>query len=190
MELLRIFLFLGLIFHKLLWEILKRRDNTTKARPKTSKTLRAQMVAVFKGIVLVFLAVQTLFLDLFPIAREPISLEVIGTLVYGLGLTIAVIGRMQLGGNWADLEDFQILSGQSLVESGIYRYIRHPIYTGDLLLLIGLELALNSWLVLGVSIPFLIVIRQAFAEEVILSRTFPEYVAYCSRTKKFIPFIF
>jgi len=79
------------------------------------------------------------------------------------------------------------LSEQALVTSGIYKYIRHPIYTGDMLLLLGLELALNSWLVLGVVLVVAVVVRQALAEETLLSAMVPNYKDYRRRTKMFIP---
>ena len=113
----------------------------------------------------------------------------IGTTIYFGGLAMAVIARLQLGKNWANIEDCRVSSGQSLITSGIYRYIRHPIYTGDILLLVGLELALNSWLVLGGIILFAVVIKQALAEENLLTQAIPAYKAYCGRTKRFIPFI-
>jgi protein-S-isoprenylcysteine O-methyltransferase Ste14 len=87
------------------------------------------------------------------------------------------------------VEEAQVLPEQQVVSSGIYGYIRHPIYTGDLLLLAGLELALNSWLVLGVLAPLVMVVRRAKAEEAILSRALPEYADYTARTKRFIPFV-
>ena len=80
---------------------------------------------------------QVLFLDLFPISEQPGSLKLVGLAIFLLGLFIAVIGRWRLGRNWVDLEDYQVSSGQSFVKSGIYRYIRHPIYSGDILLLLG-----------------------------------------------------
>jgi len=182
-------LFLGLMLHKLLWEVLKRRDKDSGVRQQSSKEPGRSPIKFAKGIVLAFLAFQTLFLDLFPISDQPTPLRTIGTAIYVVGLATAMIGRLQLGKNWVDLEDYQLLPEQSLVTNGLYRYIRHPIYAGDILLLVGLELALNSWLVLGVSIPLLIVIRQASAEEALLSQAFPDYNAYCNRTKRFIPFI-
>ena len=87
------------------------------------------------------------------------------------------------------LEDYRVLPEQSIVNRGIYGYIRHPIYTGDILLLFGLELALNSWLVLGVPVLIIIIVRQALAEEEILSKSFSDYDAYRARTNRFIPFI-
>jgi len=67
--------------------------------------------------------------------------------------------------------------------------IRHPIYVGDLLLLIGLELALNSWLVLPAIILVPIVLAKAVQEERLLTQTLPGYEEYCRRTKRFVPFL-
>jgi protein-S-isoprenylcysteine O-methyltransferase Ste14 len=185
---LRALLFAGLVFHKALWEVLKRRERARGvAAGRAGPGMR--VVKVLKGIVLAGLGVQTLFLDLFPMADEPAMVRMIGTLVYVLGLATAVIGRLELGRNWVDLEDARVLPEQSLVTGGIYRYIRHPIYAGDVLLLMGLELALNSWLVLLALIPLAIVVRQALTEEATLAHVFPGYVAYCKRTKRFIPFV-
>jgi protein-S-isoprenylcysteine O-methyltransferase Ste14 len=188
-DILRLMLFMGLVLHKLLWELLKRREKARKTLHKHSTPVHLWAIKSAKVVVLIFLALQTLFLEIFPIAVEPTPLRIIGSAIYVLGFATAVIGRLQLGNNWVDLEDYQVLQKQSLMTHGIYRYIRHPIYTGDLLLLIGLELALNSWLVLGLCVPLLIVIRQVLAEEALLSQAFPGYTMYRTRTKRFIPFI-
>ena len=81
------------------------------------------------------------------------------------------------------------MAKQSVTTNGIYRYIRHPIYTGDILLLIGLQLALNSWLVLGVLVIIPIVVKQVLLEEAILSKAFPHYRDYLLNTRRFIPFV-
>ncbi|MGH8507407.1 MAG: methyltransferase family protein [Gammaproteobacteria bacterium] len=189
MDVLRLILFSGLLLHKVLWEVLKRRDRDLGVGQHSGKNRGTEIVKLIKSIVLLFLLCQTLFLDLFPISEHPATLRVIGAAIYFAGLAIAVIGRLQLGKNWVDLEDYQVIPGQSLVTYGIYRYIRHPIYAGDILLIVGLELALNSWLVLGAFIPLFIAIRQASAEEALLSQVFPAYSAYCRQTKRFIPYI-
>ncbi len=133
--------------------------------------------------------VQTLCLEILPIAREPRALRWVGVAIFVLGLVTAMVGRVQLGRNWVDLEDARVRPGQSLVEHGLYRYIRHPIYTGDLLLVVGLELALNSWLVLGAALHGCGSRAAHRVEEAILSRQHAGYHAYCARTKRFIPFV-
>ena len=187
---LRLILFLGLASHKLLWELMRRAESRPPPKRVSAERPWVRLVKIGKVTTLAFLVCQTLFLNLFPIARRPKLLRVLGVGLYFLGLATAVTGRLQLGKHWADLEDYKVLQDQSLVTGGIYRYIRHPIYSGDVLLLTGLELALNSWLVLAVLVPLAVVIRQAGKEELVLSRAFPEYVSYRARTKKFIPFVY
>ena len=189
MDVIRILLFTGLVLHKLLWEILKRRSVLSKNMQKSSEKISIRVIKLGKILVLAFIMFQTLFLDILPISGQPNLFRFMGFSIFTAGLAIAIIGRLQLGDNWVDLEDSQVLPGQSLVSTGIYSYIRHPIYTGDLLLLLGLQLALNSWLVLAILILIPVVVRQAVREEIVLSQALPGYSDYCRLTKRFIPFV-
>jgi protein-S-isoprenylcysteine O-methyltransferase Ste14 len=184
---LRLYLLLGMIIHKLVWEIYKKKQGYLKTtKPKFAFNLKT-MVKVGKTLFLLFLVIQTLFLSILPISNNPIPLQVIGVFIYTSGLILAIIGRVQLGKNWANIEDYQILHEQQLVKVGIYKYIRHPIYAGDFLLLLGLELALNSWLVLIV-IPLAFVIYwQAKAEEKLLRNEITGYSEYQQSSWMFIP---
>jgi protein-S-isoprenylcysteine O-methyltransferase Ste14 len=185
-DLVRAALFLGLVLHKAVWEILKRADRPPH---RAAVPLRLRLVKTVKILVLAFLLVQTLFLDILPISAAPAQLHLVGGAFYLLGLGFAIAARMQLGRNWLDLESFDVRPTQTIVDRGIYRYVRHPIYTGDLFLVAGLELALNSWLVLAAVPLALFIVRQVLAEETLLSRAFPSYARYCAETKRFIPFI-
>ncbi len=185
--LLRVLLFSGLVFHKLVWEIWKRKyPSGAKFKPST---LVKRIVKLCKVAFLVFLLVQSLFLDIFPIHNAPPYLRYLGVTLFILGLCISISGRIRLGQNWADLEDQRVLPKQELVTVGIYHYIRHPIYLGDVFLVTGFELALNSWLFLLGFMIAMVVIRQAILEEKLLKNAFPEYGEYCMRTKRFLPFI-
>ena len=188
MDPLRIVLFLGLVSHKVLWEVLKKRDSARAIKTQLPGLVK-WFVKPAKILALGFFALQTLFLDLLPITDDPHVLRIWGASLYFVGLGTAVLGRVQLGKNWIDLEDYQVLAKQSVTTNGIYRYIRHPIYTGDILLLIGLQVALNSWLVLGVLVIIPIVVKQVLLEEAILSKAFPHYRDYLLNTRRFIPFV-
>ena len=187
--LLRVALFSGLAIHKVVWEVMKRpsqsRAPVTK-RPRVSLPLR--LVKLAKIGVLGFLLVQTLFLDVLPI-NDGNVLRLTGLALFLAGLATAVTGRVQLGSNWSDIENPSVDAGHQVVSTGIYRYIRHPIYAGDLIMLTGLELSLNSWLVLGVVPLALAIISRVAAEEGQLLRTQAGYGDYQNRTKRFIPFI-
>jgi protein-S-isoprenylcysteine O-methyltransferase len=114
-------------------------------------------------------------------------LRAVGIAIYTLGLMMAVVARCQLGRNWSDIEKSRVKRDHMLVAHGIYRWVRHPIYAGDLLLL-GLELALNSWAALGV-LPLALYVRQkAAGEERDLARTLG-YDDYWRRTGRFLPFL-
>ena len=190
MDNLRIFLLMGLIVHKLVWEILKRSKHSQGEQQKPDVVLKKRIIKLGKLIFLMLLVIQTLSLNVLPISNDSVLMKFIGTAFYLIGLTVAITGRIQLGNNWVDLEDYQILEGQSVVSKGIYRYIRHPIYTGDLLLLFGLELALNSWLVLVVFFILFYVIMQISHEETLLLKKLSGYEEYRQNTKMMIPFVF
>jgi len=187
----RIFLVAGMVGHKLLWEVLRIRATRTRQRTTVSAPPGGlkRIIKAGKAAFLLFLIVQALFLDVLPLLGEPAPLRVAGLIVFSAGLLLAVAGRLRLGENWANLEDSSVLPEQQLVSHGVYRFVRHPIYGGDLLLLTGLELALNSWLVLVVLPITAVVIRQARQEEGILSRAFPGYAEYRKRTKMLVPFV-
>lgn len=183
---LQIYLLFGLVFHKVVWEMLRK---TSVEKPREPKSLQLIAVKTVKIGILLGVIVQIFLPEITPITNESFVLRTVGTIVYTIGLLTAIAARFQLGDNWANIETGQVLTSQKVVAKGIYGLIRHPIYTGDLLLLSGLELALNSWLVLGVFILAPIVMLKAMNEEKMLVRELNGYDAYQARTKRFIPFV-
>lgn len=187
LDLLRTYLILGMLAHKLAWEVLKRRPSSKTAKPATAFSVK--VVKAVKVAILLALFAQTLLPDVLPISSEPGILRLTGVTLFTAGLGMAIIARLQLGRNWSDIESAGVLSGQIVVGEGLYRFVRHPIYTGDLLLLIGMQLALNSWCVLLAISLVPVVFRKAVQEERMLIRRLPGYEAYCRRTKRFVPFV-
>jgi protein-S-isoprenylcysteine O-methyltransferase Ste14 len=189
--LIRAYLFAGLVAHKLVWERLKRNQRATSAKAAMGDTpLRVRAAKLAKTVVLGAILVQTVTPWYWaPISADPDTIVAAGLAIYTIGLAVAIVGRVQLGGNWSDIEAAQVLTHQTVVQHGIYRFIRHPIYVGDLLLLAGLELALNSWLVLGVLVLAPIVLSRAIREEELLKQSLAGYRDYCRTSKRFIPFV-
>lgn len=188
MDALRFYLLGGLLFHKLVWEVLKRRE-PARARPAGSDSLMARAAKAVKLAILFGILAQTLAPEILPIRAEAGAIRLAGTVLFTAGLLVAVVARIQLGRNWSDIEAGLVKPDHELVARGLYRYIRHPIYAGDLLLLFGLELALNSWLVLAVFALAAVVYRQTLREERVLLERLPGYAGYCARTRRFIPFV-
>lgn len=179
---LRAYLLAGLVVHKLVWEVLRRR---TASGPAVTAPLRP--IKLVKIALLVAFLAQTVLPPVLPISAEPGFQVVLGTLLFTLGLGVAVAARVRLGRNWSNVESATVLQDHSLVAEGLYRHIRHPIYLGDLLLVTGLELALNSWLVL-LALPLAVYIRRkAIEEERALERRLPGYSAYLVSSGRFLP---
>jgi protein-S-isoprenylcysteine O-methyltransferase Ste14 len=81
--------------------------------------------------------------------------------------------------------------GGSLVRSGIYAWVRHPLYTSVLLSAIGWALAWQSWPALLAALclaPFFE--AKARREENWLREQFAEYAEYARQTRRFIPWIY
>ena len=107
-----------------------------------------------------------------------------------VGLFVAIWSRRVLGAEWS--QDVELKRGHTLVERGPYRFMRHPIYTGHLLM--GLGTAIASGLLVAFvglasfAVGFWIKLNQ---EERLLLRGFPEeYPAYKARVKALIPYVF
>ena len=120
--------------------------------------------------------------------RDPV-LWGVGLAIWILGLGLAVWARIYLGRNWGMPTSTK--EDPELVTSGPYRTIRHPIYTGILLALIGSAIAVSVWWLIVVALIGGYFIYSAFVEERNMTRSFPSaYPEYQHSTKMLIPFIF
>ncbi len=185
-SLIRLYLFAGLAAHKILWEVLKQRRPMSPGFPEPLKVKAAKAVKV---VILLAVVLQTVLPEVLPIRPAVPAIRIWGLVLFTGGLALAMWARVLLDTNWSDIETASVLDQQEVVARGVYRYIRHPIYIGDLMLLLGLELTLNSWLFVGVLLMAPIVLHQAISEEKMLLKTLPGYDRYSRKTKRFIPFI-
>ncbi len=88
--------------------------------------------------------------------------------------------------------DVATRAGQQVVESGPYRYIRHPSYSGALITVFGLGLALTNWLALIAVLLGAIIgygYRVRVEERALCDALGPAYRDYMGRTHRFIPFV-
>jgi len=115
-------------------------------------------------------------------------LGAVGAVVFVCGLALAIWARMYLGSNWG--MPMTQRAEPELVISGPYRLVRHPIYSGLLLAMLGTALATSL-----VGLVIVVALGAYFyfsglVEEKNLTATFPTaYPAYRSTTKMIIPFI-
>ena len=106
--------------------------------------------------------------------------------VIGLGLDLLVLRENSYSGSTVEVRE-----GQTLISTGPYAQVRHPMYTGALIMCIGVPLALGSWwglVALAVTMPVLA--WRILDEEQLLRRDLPGYAEYAQRVHyRLVPYV-
>jgi protein-S-isoprenylcysteine O-methyltransferase Ste14 len=112
----------------------------------------------------------------------------IGIILCAMGITFAIWARRHLGKNWGMPMSLQ--EGHELITTGPYTRVRHPIYTGILLAMLGSALAVGAAWFLPFTIFCAYFVYSAKTEEKLMMQQFPnEYPSYKARTKMLVPFM-
>jgi protein-S-isoprenylcysteine O-methyltransferase Ste14 len=117
----------------------------------------------------------------------PAWLRWAGVPLAAAGFALMHWAQTTLGKNWSDTP--VQLRGHSLTTNGPYRWVRHPIYTGFMLILSAPLLITANWLV-GLSwilATGLDIDARIRAEEQMLAETFTDFGAYAQRTGRLLP---
>ncbi len=114
--------------------------------------------------------------------------KIIAMLVYTFGVFINLYGRKCLGGNWGN--NVVIYSNHKLIDTGVYKYVRHPLYASIIWMLYGVGVMYQNILVIILNtfifIPFMY--YRAMQEETQLEKTFKrEYIEYKKKVGMFFP---
>jgi protein-S-isoprenylcysteine O-methyltransferase Ste14 len=119
-------------------------------------------------------------------ASDGVMLLAVITVAAGLGF--AVWARRHLGRNWSSTVTLK--ENHALIRTGPYRSVRHPIYTGILLALVGTMIAIGRWrAVLAVAFALVGFFFKIRIEEGRMRATFPEYEEYRKHTAALVPFV-
>jgi protein-S-isoprenylcysteine O-methyltransferase Ste14 len=121
-------------------------------------------------------------------SRAPWTMAVAGDLLVAFGFFCFYL---VLRVNSFAASTVRVEEGQHVVSTGPYAFVRHPMYTGAFVLLIGIPLALASWwglLVVPFFVPVFVV--RLLNEEGVLARELPGYAAYQQQVRyRLIPFV-
>lgn len=153
---------------------------------------RGEGWVVIQGVILVGIFVAALVatpLTLSSWTRVTV-MTVTGLVVTVAGGLLSVLGVLHLGRSLTVLPHPR--DGSRLVEDGVYRLARHPIYGGLVVGALGYGLVLEAPVtaVMG-SLVLLVFFRLKSArEEVWLERRYEGYAAYRARTRRMIPFLY
>jgi protein-S-isoprenylcysteine O-methyltransferase Ste14 len=145
-------------------------------------------------VVLILLALrfaafrQALWNTLAYAASTSVLMGVIGVVLCALGIGLAIWARTYLGRNWG--VPMSRKENPELVTTGPYAYVRHPIYTGILIAMLGSAIGTSPFWALPLVLFGIFFVYSARKEEKLMMEEFPEqYPAYMRRTKMLVPFI-
>jgi len=142
-------------------------------------TVRALNLLMFVQLLLAGLDVGRLHWS----ATVPLALQILGLIGFAAGMGLTT-WAMLVNRFFSRAVRLQPDRGQQVVVSGPYRLVRHPGYSGGLLLLLSGGFALGSWIAMA---PILLMapllVRRTLIEERMLARALPTYADYMRRVR-------
>lgn len=177
-------LWLGLIAY---WAVSAVGAKRSLGSRQTWKEIGLRLIVV--ALVLIVLAVPSVrhtFRDLQAYQKQSPVLGTAGVVLCVAGVGLAALARLYLGRNWG--RPVSRKENPELVTNGPYGYVRHPIYLGIMLAMLGTTIGASAFWV----IPFVLFsgyfVYSARCEEKIMIEQFPEqYPAYMQRTRMLLP---
>ena len=172
----------GLVMMAVNPNLLRSRLNAKEKEREQDLVIKLSGLMFLVGFILAGLDVRFGWSDL------PMTVNYIGA---GLFLTAYVLYAEVLRENTWLSRTIEVQEGQTVVSTGLYGIVRHPMYAVTLLLFLSMPLVLGSITAFLVFLCYpAIIARRIRNEEQVLSRDLPGYREYCGRVRwRLIPFI-
>jgi protein-S-isoprenylcysteine O-methyltransferase Ste14 len=165
-----------------------KRSRTVKVAKSRKGLLEASLLAVvWMAFFLPILWIATPWLAFANFPLNPFPL-ILGSLLLALSLWLFYRSHADLGTNWSIT--LEIRESHRLVTEGLYRYVRHPMYSALLLYGFGQAVVIPNWVAgpfYAVAMVLLFALRLRPEEELMRDQFNGEYDAYASRTKRLVP---
>lgn len=169
----------------------------TGARFKSAATASRRdrgSYALLKALLWISISADFFLAFQFPrasISTHRVAVFFIGIALMILGMLFRVYAMRTLGRFFT--YQVAIQPGQTVVQSGPYRFIRHPSYTGGLITLLGLAIARGNWAgiaVVMISMLIAYAYRISVEEDALITALGDPYRQYMRHTTRLIPFLF
>jgi len=143
---------------------------------------------IIPGFVAIFFAPPLEFLFLPALLPRNLVMELAGLVIILLGLTFRIWTRLTIGGMYSGY--LRVKVGHVLVTDGPYRLVRHPGYTGFVIMALGLCIGYSSLIGLA-AVPVLLLpglaYRMKVEERLLIEQFGEEYRAYARKARRLIP---
>lgn len=157
--------------------------------PTAEKRTSQKIIMLFASVAFVALLVVPALDFRFKWSNVPLCLVISGEILMAVGFYIVFLVYKENSFTSATIE---VAGDQTVISTGPYAVVRHPMYAGSFLYLFGTPLALGSyWGLLPLAVMIAAIVWRLFDEERFLSKHLPGYAAYCAKLHwRLIPGIF
>jgi protein-S-isoprenylcysteine O-methyltransferase Ste14 len=154
-------------------ELLERR---MKVGPAAEKETTQKIIMAFAMAGFIALLLLPAFDHRFGWSKVPAYFSLAGDVLVGLGFFLTFLVLRE---NTYSASTIQVIEGQKVISTGPYAIVRHPMYAGALVMLLGMPLALGSWWGLCALLFIVpVLIWRLLDEERLLRKELPGYVEY------------
>lgn len=187
-------LFLAACLIWLLPEMFAMRRQMAATSRKDASVRDRQSLAVLLGLQWIGLILNFSLAWFYPAAAIPwhrTALFLFGLICILLGVALRRYSIRTLGQYFT--RDVAVSSTQKVVQIGPYRLIRHPAYSGTLLTMLGVGLAMTNWASLAALLICVFgghLYRVQVEEKALIEAIGQPYIEYMQRTRRFIPLVF
>lgn len=189
----KVYAYEGALFWVLfyLWWILEmvfwlRAYRLRRGQPKKQNDDRGSALLIMLGMyVLIFISIGFSARQLGILPRWT---QYIGFILMIVGMVIRFTAIIQLGRFFSPVVG--VVSNQDIVQSGLYRWIRHPAYTGGWIIAVGMGFGLQTWwgvLLCGIGLLLIYAYRVRVEEKVLVQHFGEIYIEYRKGTRKMFP---
>jgi protein-S-isoprenylcysteine O-methyltransferase Ste14 len=163
-------------------EFLKRRLKTKEKEAEQKRVIRFGYLLFILGFLIPGLDYR------FGWSQVPVALVLAADALVFIGYCLVFLAFKE---NSYAARTVEVEKGQKVISTGPYAVVRHPMYTGSILLYLAMPIALGSYYALLIFMFFpVIIVYRIRNEEKVLLRDLPGYADYCKKTKyKLVPYV-
>ena len=163
-------------------------ERRMKVGPRAEKEPAQKIIMVLATLGFIAMLVFPVLDHRFGWSPVPASVSILGDVLIALGFVFIFFVFRE---NSYGASTIQVAEGQTVISTGPYAFVRHPMYAGALVMLIGTPLALGSWWGLFIFILISpVLIWRLLDEERFLRQNLPGYTEYQTKVKyRLLPFI-
>jgi len=163
-------------------------ESRVKAGPIAEKEMMQKVIQSIAGIAFVAIFILSALDHRSGWSAVPVFVVIAGDLLVALGL-LGVF--FVLKENTFTSATIDVATEQKVISTGPYSLVRHPMYSGAFVMLLGVPIALGSWWGLLAVLPIiLVIVVRLFDEEKFLAKSLAGYPEYLNRVKyRLIPFV-